>query len=300
VTQRTHWLELTADYRCNNRCVGCFAVNNDGPTMSPDELRAALVRGRREGATSLWLGGGEPTLRPDLFGIAAAARKIGYTRVRLQTNGMLLSYPEYVQRSRAAGVTEVSFSVKGARADTHDRLARTPGSHAMMLRGIENAVREGLGVQADILAYRSNVDEIVEMVRAYTPMGVSAYRVWLLSAADGANEDVSGEVPTVTSVVAAVTAAMDLGLSSRDDFVTSLHTPACTVPRAYHRCLFYAAELGLLVAGPGGDTFRLEASRMEGGSYGPECDTCSARPRCLGFRSDYRVIHGDAEFRPRA
>jgi hypothetical protein len=68
------WLEITADYRCNNRCVGCFAVADAGPAMTAPEIVAALRRGRNEGARGLWLGGGEPTLRRDLFATVRAAR----------------------------------------------------------------------------------------------------------------------------------------------------------------------------------------------------------------------------------
>jgi MoaA/NifB/PqqE/SkfB family radical SAM enzyme len=71
--RRLQWVELTPDYRCNNRCLGCFAVQDDGPSMTDGEIVSALQRGRSDGADCLWLGGGEPTLRKDLFRIAAAA-----------------------------------------------------------------------------------------------------------------------------------------------------------------------------------------------------------------------------------
>ena len=87
------WLEISADYTCNNRCVGCFSVTGDGPRMATPEVIENLRIGRAEGAEWLWIGGGEPTLRRDLFSIASAARKLGYTRVKIQTNGMMLAYP---------------------------------------------------------------------------------------------------------------------------------------------------------------------------------------------------------------
>lgn len=92
------WLEISADFRCNNRCVGCFSVIDDGQRMTTGEVFRTLRDGRSAGARWLWLGGGEPTLRKDLFAIAAEARKLGFQRIKLQTNGMLLSYPEFMQR----------------------------------------------------------------------------------------------------------------------------------------------------------------------------------------------------------
>ena len=41
------WLEITADYRCNQRCVGCFATQPDGPSMDSREVADALLRAYR-------------------------------------------------------------------------------------------------------------------------------------------------------------------------------------------------------------------------------------------------------------
>ena len=97
------WLEITADYQCNNRCLGCFSVDNNGPSMGSAELLDTLRYGRDQGATWLWIGGGEPTIRKDLHAIIGAARKLGYSRVKLQTNGMMLAYPQLTRRWDALG-----------------------------------------------------------------------------------------------------------------------------------------------------------------------------------------------------
>src|SRR6185312_1320878 len=110
------WLEITPDYACNNACLGCFAVNNSGPSMAGPEILETLRFGRDQGATALWIGGGEPTLRRDLHAIIGAARKLGYTRIKVQTNGMMLAYPQLTQRWVDAGATEINLSIKGASA----------------------------------------------------------------------------------------------------------------------------------------------------------------------------------------
>lgn len=290
------WLELTPDYRCNQRCVGCFAVQPDGPSMDARGLLDALARGRRDGADALWLGGGEPTLRRDLFATAAAARRVGYARIKLQTNGMMLSYPGYARRCADAGVTEVAFAIKGAEAASHDAYTRTPGAHALLLDGIAAARDAGLALEGDILVYRGNAAELPAMVARYTPLGLAAYRVWLLSAAEGG--EAREEVPRIADVVPHLSAAMALGLSTRADFITSLHTPPCTVPARDHGCLFFAADLALRVSNPGGHEFMLESSPMEGGRYLAGCAGCRHRPRCGGLRDDYLAAHGGDEFVP--
>ncbi len=292
------WLEISADYRCNNRCLGCFSVSGaeGGAGMDTQEAVATLVRGREAGARFLWLGGGEPTLRRDLMGLVRRARRLGYERVKLQTNGMMLAYADFAARCAEAGVTEVNLSIKGATAERHDALSRTPGAHALLVEGLGRCRDLGLALEGDLLLYRDNLDQLPEMVRVYHGLGVARFNLWLFSATGEAGAGLEGQVPRMSELVPRIQAALDLGLSERPDFITSLHTPPCVVPEAMHRVLFHAAALDLLVANPGGYAFKLEASPIEGGYYHPGCAGCRFRARCGGMRRDYVAIHGEAEF----
>lgn len=298
--RRLHWVELTPDYRCNNRCIGCFAVQDDGPAMTDAEIIAALQRGRADGADCLWLGGGEPTLRKDLLRIAALARRLGYGRVKLQTNGMMLSYAGYAQRCAEAGVTEVAFSLKGAVPATHDRIARTAGCFDLLGRGVERARAAGLALEGDLLVTTSNAPELPAMVALGVDWGFRQFRVWLLSATDATRGDpeVLAEVPRMRDVVPFLESARAAHAALGDGFLVSLHTPACVLPESLHGALFDAPAFGMRVVNPGGFAFDLADSPMEGGRYLPGCARCRHRTRCNGLRNDYLAVHGGSEFQP--
>ncbi|MDF1562909.1 MAG: radical SAM protein [Deltaproteobacteria bacterium] len=295
---RLRWLELVADYRCNNRCLGCFSVSDTLPGMDSREAFATMKAGRLEGATGLWMGGGDPTLRRDLFDLLRAARKLGYRDLKLQTNGMLFAYPEFTERALAAGLTEVSLHLMDSEAALHDELAATEGCFDHLLKGLRELRARDVPVEGDILVYQRNLHRIPEIVRFFHGEGVHRFKLWLFSAVDQGGEDLSGEVPRIEEVVARLVEALDLGLSDDPAFITSYHTPPCTVPASHHRALFYPPELGLMVACPGGDRFLLETSPMEGGAFLDTCAGCSLRPRCGGPRADYLRIHGGEIFRP--
>jgi MoaA/NifB/PqqE/SkfB family radical SAM enzyme len=292
------WIEIAGDYQCNNSCVGCFSLGDDSSSMSLKEAVIALENGRKAGATKFWLGGGEPTMRRDVAMMVKAASSLGYETIKLQTNGMMLSYPRLVEKLVGAGLTEVNFAIKGPTAETHDRLTQTPGCFDAMIRGIENIRGSGLLMEGDILVYRSNADEIPEMVRFFHAEGLYRFNLWLMSATDRSDESVRREVPRISETVPHIAAASDLGLSELSDFISSLHTPPCTMLPGYERCLFFAPDLELLVCNPGGYSFMLEESPIEGGLYFPRCDGCDMRHRCGGARADYVEIFGDDEFQP--
>ena len=286
------WLELTADYRCNNRCVGCDSADDSAPGMSRDEALQALVDGRARGARSLWLGGGEPTLRPDLPVLVKAARRLGYERIKLQTNGMRLSYVDYTKELAALGVTEVSFSLKGACRATHDRLTQTPGCYDLMLEGMRAATDAGLTIEADYLAYRTNTSELAEALTQLREWDVQLVRLWLLFA----EGDAANEVPKISDVLDQARAAIAAGFPS--ERISSPHTPPCTLGSTLEASRFFAPDLHLEIVNPGGHRFWLERSPMEGGTFLPGCDDCSTRARCLGIRASYLDRYGSDEFRP--
>jgi MoaA/NifB/PqqE/SkfB family radical SAM enzyme len=302
------WLELTADYRCNNRCIGCHSADDAAPGMDRDEALQALVDGRARGARSLWLGGGEPTLRPDLPLLINAARKLGYESIKLQTNGMRLAYADYTHELARLGVTEVSFSVKGARRETHDRLTQTVGCYDLMMEGFRAASDAGLTIEADYLAYRTNAGELAKTLGQLRQWDVRLVRLWILYAdaasvsnsVEDADADAAAaaaaEVPRISDVLNQARAAVAAGFPAAR--LSSLHTPPCTLGPALAPSRFFAADLDLEIVNPGGHRFWLEQSPMEGGTFLPGCNDCAARTRCLGIRASYLDRYGGSEFVP--
>ena len=290
------WLEIALDQRCNQRCLGCPATDS-GPELQAIQLVRALEDGRRRGIRQLWIGGGEPTLRRELPTLVRQARSRGYTRVKLQTNGAMLGYPELVERLADAGVTEVAVSLKGADAPTHDRLARVDGAFEQLRRGLANVRARALPLEGDVLLYRSTTATLPAIVRRFFDEGVRRFRVWAMAPA---RDDAAAlaEEPRLAEVAAAVERTLDLALADDPEHLVSLHSPPCTLRGRGERARFLARKLGLLVHDPGGSPFRLEESPIEGGHFSPRCDGCSLRPRCGGVRGDYLARHGDGELAP--
>jgi AdoMet-dependent heme synthase len=146
-------------YRCNERCVHCYLDHENHGELSTAECLAVLEEIAKAGTLFLTFSGGEIFLRPDLFEILAAARRLHFD-VSLKSNALL------VTRERAArlcelGVRRVQISVYSEEPSVHDAITKVPGSLERTLAAIPLLVEQGLQVKLacplmkeNLMAYR--------------------------------------------------------------------------------------------------------------------------------------------------
>lgn len=292
------WLELAAGYDCNLSCAGCFSRSADPSLqMSSENALGWLRRGRAEGARHFWFGGGEPTIRRDFLPILRAARRLGYERIKVQTNGLMFAYPEFVSRAVDAGMTETNLLLRSLNSPLHDEQCGRQGAHALLSQAIDN-LRGKVRLEGDVLVTAPTVDELPELVAHYARRGLVRFSVWLFSASTepGAPE-LARLVPKLKELgprlMEARTAAHAAGAQ-----LVSLHTPHCAVSPDAWDIQFDPQRMGLYVVNPDGYGFFLHDSAMEQGLWVDACRTCAVKGACRGLRPDYVAIHGEQEARP--
>jgi len=274
---------------------------DDGPSMTQETWLTILREGRRAGASGLWIGGGEPTMRPDLLKMIRIGRRLGYKRIKIQTNGALLSSSMNLDRLIAAGLNEVNLSVKGHTASMHDAFTSTAGSFALLEQALEHLSRMPVLVEADVLLYRDNVATLPDLVAWYVSKGVHRFNLWHLSmfgASDEQAKILAEHVPKMSDVAQALDATLADERSKDATVIRALHLPPCVLPRKHWDHLFRAQDLNLKVFDPGGSAFMLQDSPFEGGVFLERCQGCSARSICDGLRQDYLALYSDEEFQP--
>lgn len=153
--------ELT--YRCNLDCALCY---NDlafrGTPLEVGTYRRVLSDLAEMGVFQVTLSGGEPLAHPGFFEIGAHARALGFV-VRVKSNGHALG--GLLARRLRAEVDPflVEVSLHGARAETHDRQTRVPGSFERLLAHLDDMRAAGLRVKLNSTLTRWNEGEIEEM-----------------------------------------------------------------------------------------------------------------------------------------
>lgn len=110
--------------RCNLPCSVCLAsATAKGAQMSCEQVLHALraLLDAEGHAVPLQFAGGEPTLHPELLNIVRSARALGFGKMEIDSNGLLLARdPALAVELRAAGLTGVYLQMDGLAAAEHE------------------------------------------------------------------------------------------------------------------------------------------------------------------------------------
>ncbi len=163
-------LELT--YRCNWDCFFCYNdLSLRGQPLSRQQYFQLLEDLRDLGTLNLILSGGEPLAHPDFFTLGAKGRELGFV-IRVKSNGHALR-GEVARRLRdEVDPYIVEVSLHGARAATHDRQTRVPGSFERLLANLRELAELGQRLQINTTLTAWNEDELEEMLALARGLGI--------------------------------------------------------------------------------------------------------------------------------
>ena len=140
-------VEITS--RCNLPCPVCLADSTaKGADLTVEQVAFALEQllAAEGGPAPLQFGGGEPTLHPQLSEMVRMATRMGFGKIEIDSNGLLLANrPGMAEELRAAGLSGVYLQMDGLDASEHEVIR---GSNLLphKLKAIENCRRAGLQV----------------------------------------------------------------------------------------------------------------------------------------------------------
>ena len=157
--------EVAVTYRCNLKCVFCYAGSGcaANPTGSAEEMTVEQVKAvlwkifHQAKTPSVSFTGGEPTLLAKLPELIRYAKGLGM-RVNLITNGTLITQA-LAQEYAEQGLDSAQVSLEGVTADTHDRIVRLPGAYHNTLNAIEYLKAAGILTHTNTTITRANLHE---------------------------------------------------------------------------------------------------------------------------------------------
>ena len=163
-------VELT--YRCNLDCVFCYNdLSARGRALAREDYERFFRDLAELGVLNLTLSGGEPLAHPDFFHLGRTARELGFV-VRVKSNGHALRGPLARRLRDEVDPYQVEVSLHGARAETHDRQTRVPGSFDRLLANLREMTAVGLRVKINSTLTIWNEGEVEGMYALADGLGL--------------------------------------------------------------------------------------------------------------------------------
>jgi heme d1 biosynthesis radical SAM protein NirJ len=161
--------------RCNLKCKHCYSISGDVDfpgELSTAEVYAVMDDLKAFGVPVLILSGGEPLLRPDIFGISRRAKDMGFY-VGLSSNGTLIG-PHNIADIVAIDYDYVGISLDGLK-DTHDRFRRRIGGFEEALAGIRLCRDHGIKIGMRFTITMDNAHELLALLDLAETEGVDKF-----------------------------------------------------------------------------------------------------------------------------
>ncbi len=162
------YIRVSVTSRCNFRCLYCmpntpFEWEPRENILSYEEMFEFLRLAIDEGVKKIRLTGGEPLLRKDLDRFIKMLYDYKPSLdLALTTNGYYL--PEYAKKLKDAGLKRVNISLDSLKPEVAAKIAQKDVLDKV-LKGIDAAVDEGLGVKLNTVVMRGvNDNEIIDLL----------------------------------------------------------------------------------------------------------------------------------------
>lgn len=324
-------VEINVGKNCNNKCVFCLdgmPTKEDRRYIAFEEMKAELDRWRAEGHLSVGFLGGEPTTYPKIVESVAYARDLGFTRIALATNAMMLRREVFLDALLAAGLTRTTISMHGHTPELEDKITMVPGGFEKKVTAIRHLkarqarghLRDGVSV--NIVLNGWNYKHLLPMMKFFfDEMGLDDLRVNFVRP-EGYAEANADLVPTYTDVVPLLIKAIVLNETHFRKVFTFGGVPMCVLPKTLlesepllrrtmgdiFRDLSTDCSIrkegdngvdGVAVAQEGRARFNWQdRKRFDLKLHVPACETCAFTSVCEGVWRGYLEIYGEEEFAP--
>jgi MoaA/NifB/PqqE/SkfB family radical SAM enzyme len=284
--------KINIEERCNQHCEFCFVPEEHATARNLDDVMGLLLYLRTQGIEGLVLSGGEPTLNPHVLSLLSAARKAGFRKITLETNGTALTSLDVARQFHKAGMDAAFVSLHSHRDKTAARITGTTNASSIALAAIASMLDAGITVDVNCVVNRLNFVELpslVEYVARHVP-GVASMTLSFVAPLGRArgNFDI---VPRISEAAPFISEAL---LRAEAAGLTALVPGRCGIPLCFL---------------PGMERFFVDYRLKRRSQFSPTCAnrdrvkpqfcaSCTMDRCCQGLWAGYAEMFGTGELHP--
>lgn len=272
---------MNVTYVCNNHCTFCAVGTRTQVDGHPTRQREYLDLYRAQGVVMVDFDGGEPTMNPELIPLVRYARRIGYERINVTTNGRLCYYEDFADRLVRSGLTTLLFSVHGPDAKTHAGQVGVAEAFEQTIGGIRNAARRAprhVELGMNITLTKGNYAKLPEVAELALSLGLHWLNIQFLTPFGRATSSVAPDTQAAANV------AMKTVDAFKDRMkLQIINLPFCFMPGYEKHLTGDLQKLERHMVFVNNETVNLAAYLAERRVKKPVCETCPRAVFCGGF-----------------
>jgi len=299
MTSNDNHIVITAGYDCNSSCVMCVVESRFHSTnnSTTEEIFSILSKGKKNNASSVEISGGEPTVRKDLPLLILMAKKLGYKKIGISTNGMLLSNKNYCDKLISAGLNYITFSLHAHNKIVNETITNTPNSFEKTIQGIKNSViNNNVEIKIVTAVQKSNFKHLVEIGNLLCSLGVYSWNICDLVPVGMAKEKYSQLSVNRIDLYKSLNKIVPLFNKIQ---IMLFNFTQCTIPKEFpennimtmsRKC----EETNFISYDKKGE---FKKSTINDGTLSKIdiCKSCKYSEKCTGFWTDYFNLYGEKD-----
>ncbi|MBD3203498.1 radical SAM protein [Candidatus Woesearchaeota archaeon] len=284
--------DLFLGYECNNNCLFCYVADRKKkqPEKTASQAKKDLDKAREKGSDQLHFVGGEPTIRDDILDLVSYAKKLGYKKISVTTNGRMFCYENFTKKMISAGLNNVIISVHGPNSKIHDELTQSKGSFDQIMKGIDNLKGTGVFLEANVCITKINYKFLPEIAKLLINHGFNSCEFMMVHPRGNAGKNYDAIVPQMSEIVDYLHEAIRLSIGIKTE-ILARYVPFCFLGKykKYTTELFESFE-NLHIA-PDYVEKDAWASRRDRATIKSEtCRTCRFDNICLGAHREHTGV----------
>jgi MoaA/NifB/PqqE/SkfB family radical SAM enzyme len=296
-------LEINIGWGCNNNCLFCTektsrinASKNKMLSKDMAVLAEDLLKARKNGAEHLTLLGGEPTIHQEFLSIISLAKGMGYKEIFVTTNGRMFEDIELLKKAKAAGMSELCFSIHGSNPEIHQSLTMAKGSFKQAVQALENALKIGIPVMTNTVINKKNYKDLPALAKMLSRLDITQSTFSFIQPYGDENYPYNKLIPKISDIMPYVLETIKV-YESNNKKIRINSIPMCILKEYYiysddlcfsdRKIINHFQEEILQTEKKGKDKVKKES-----------CKKCKHFNDCEGVWQGYDKIYGFAEFEP--
>lgn len=280
-------LELMLHYKCNNGCIFC-PKSTDKKEIPINRAKKLITDYASKDYKNISFNGGEPTIYRGLSNLIKFAKKVGYKKIQVKSNGLMLSYNNYAKKLIESGVNYFSISVWAFTRKNTNSLCRNNNCYQLQRKAFKNLRQFNVSVEVEVLINRLCQNNLLQIVKSYTANSQYTFNFWLITTNSKNQKLLFPDIDVVKeNLIKTLEYCKNSEISAR-----VLHIPKCLLPPNLRSYVQLEKNEDVLIIDPGG-IFHISKQNFFKDIKTNKCKECIYDNECYGFRKHYLSEFGE-------